>query len=141
MRIVGVARVDRSLWLVRVGVSVRIGCNDGVVFTTERLGHSIVPVSSSGAADVYDRPLTSAGSRDIFIAKYDGDGNFLWVVQAGGTCVDVGRAIATDGAGNSIATGTFLVMATSGDTTLFSAGFHDFFAVFCDDAGIFLSLL
>lgn len=49
---------------------------------------------------------TSAGSSDIFITRYDTDGNRLWTVQPGTPYVDLGLAIAVDSTGNSYVTGT-----------------------------------
>ena len=53
--------------------------------------------------------------------------NWLWAQQAGGTDVNEGLGIATDGPGNSIVTGFFFGTATFGDTTLSSAGSADIF--------------
>jgi len=61
------------------------------------------------------------------VGQTPGDGNFLWVQQAGGTDSDYGLAIAMDGSGNSIVTGLFSSTATFGDTTLTSAGSRDIF--------------
>src|SRR5438034_1177312 len=47
------------------------------------------------------------GDFDIFVAKYDGTGELVWVNQAGGTLDDVGYGIAVDSAGNSFVTGYF----------------------------------
>lgn len=44
---------------------------------------------------------------DAFIAKLDGNGNFLWVVKAGGNYDDMCTAISTDAAGNCYAAGFF----------------------------------
>ena len=51
--------------------------------------------------------LTAAGRGDIFVAKYDSNGALVWATRAGGTDIDRGRGIATDGAGNSYVTGQF----------------------------------
>ena len=80
-----------------------------------------------GTATFGDTTLSSAGGFDIFIAKYDGDGNFLWAAQAGGTALDLGVGIATEGSGNSIVTGRFSGTATFGNTTLSSVGSWDIF--------------
>ncbi|MBK7946935.1 MAG: SBBP repeat-containing protein [Flavobacteriales bacterium] len=54
---------------------------------------------------------TSTGStEDVFVAKYDSNGNLLWARSdggAGGTPRDVGNAIAVDGNGNVYACGYF----------------------------------
>ena len=59
--------------------------------------------------------LTGAGEDDIFIAKYDGDGNLVWAEQAGGDSSDEGLGIAVDGLGNSYVTGQFQGSATFGE--------------------------
>jgi hypothetical protein len=66
----------------------------------------------SGTAD-YDpdsgttNDLTSNGSNDIFIAKYDTNGNHLWAFNIGGSSFDRGYGIAVDGSGNVYGTGMF----------------------------------
>jgi len=44
-----------------------------------------------------DTTLTCIGGNDIFLAKYNNDGNVVWVVQAGGQGDDAGLSIAIDG--------------------------------------------
>ena len=51
--------------------------------------------------------LTPVGSNDIFLAKYDSLGNYVWAVSFGGTEYDAGFAIAVDASGNSYITGQF----------------------------------
>src|SRR6266567_4198636 len=72
--------------------------------------------------------LTNRGARDIFVAKYDGSGNLLWVRQAGGADYDVATGIAVDGAGHCFVTGHIRGTATFGTTSLTSAGLEDIFA-------------
>ena len=55
-----------------------------------------------GSADV-----TTAGSGDIFVAKYDAGGSLIDVDRAGGTNSDGGAGIAADDAGNTYVTGFF----------------------------------
>jgi len=123
------------LWVEQAGGG---ASDEGFAIATDGSGNSIVTGHFSGTATFGDTTLTSAGSRDIFIAKYDGDGNFLWVEQAGGTDGPFGGAIATDGSGNSIVTGWFRGTATFGDTTLTSAGSGDIFIAKYDGEGNFL---
>ena len=51
--------------------------------------------------------LTSAGSFDIFICKFDSSGNFLWATGIGSGCPDAGLAIAVDRFSNVYTTGSF----------------------------------
>ena len=50
---------------------------------------------------------TSAGYSDIFIAKLDGSGNFVWAKRVGGTDVDGASSIAVDPSFNVLITGVF----------------------------------
>jgi hypothetical protein len=59
--------------------------------------------------------LTSSGSEDIFIAKYDTNGNFVWAKQAGGVLIDTGRSLAVHEDGTSYVTGLFQESATFGE--------------------------
>ncbi len=52
-------------------------------------------------------PLSSAGGNDIFVAKYDVNGNYQWAFRIGGASSDEGNGIATDDAGNCYVTGNF----------------------------------
>jgi hypothetical protein len=44
--------------------------------------------------------LTSAGSDDVFLTKYDSSGNLVWVNQAGGANQDIGQDVCADTNGN-----------------------------------------
>lgn len=50
---------------------------------------------------------TDITKTDVFLAKYDTNGNFIWTKAIGGKLKDVGQAIALDGLGNIAITGTF----------------------------------
>lgn len=65
---------------------------------------------------------------DIFIAKYDTDGNPLWAQRAGGMAKDYGFGIATDPSGSIYLSGVFDSNFTSlGDVGLKNAGGTDIF--------------
>jgi hypothetical protein len=51
--------------------------------------------------------ISSNGSIDIFFAKYDVNGNYLFAKQAGGTGTDYGMTIAVDGSGRIFIGGYF----------------------------------
>src|ERR1041385_4184161 len=48
--------------------------------------------------------LTNNGVSDMFIAKYDQNGNVLWAKSAGGSSPERGYAVATDDSGNVFVT-------------------------------------
>ncbi len=51
--------------------------------------------------------LASAGADDVYIAKYDTAGNFIWAKAFGGTLAEKGNGVAVDAAGNVYVTGNF----------------------------------
>ena len=55
--------------------------------------------------DVVER--TSAGRTDVFLSKFDSDGNFFWVQTWGGMESDCGNSIAYDSMGNIFVAGDF----------------------------------
>ncbi len=71
--------------------------------------------------------LTSAGSSDIFVAKYDASGTVVWAKAAGGTKTDFGGGVAVDAFGNSYVMGYFNGSANFDATTITSAGLEDIF--------------
>jgi hypothetical protein len=40
--------------------------------------------------------LVSQGSSDIFVAKYESSGNFMWAVSGGGKFTDIGKGLGVD---------------------------------------------
>jgi hypothetical protein len=50
---------------------------------------------------------TNNGTADLFVAKYDADGNFLWVRHAGSPGRDEAKGIKCDAAGNVYITGMY----------------------------------
>ncbi len=50
---------------------------------------------------------TDSTTTDIFIAKYDANGNVLWAKRAGGNSDDIGSTIAADVMGNVYLTGSY----------------------------------
>lgn len=77
------------------------------------------------------RPIkTVAGSEDIFLLKYDKDGNEIWAVDYGGSGRNAGRGITTDKNGNIFLTGSFDEKTLKIDIhTLTNAGDSDIFIV------------
>jgi hypothetical protein len=71
-----------------------------------------------------------SGSEDIFLLKYDKDGNEVWGVDYGGLGRNAGRGITTDKNGNIFLTGSFDEKQLKIDTqTLTNLGDSDIFIV------------
>jgi hypothetical protein len=68
--------------------------------------------------------ITSSGSADLFIVKYDSSGNEVWVMREGGAGYDASESIAIDASGNIFVTGWFTAPSiTFGATTLTNTSF------------------
>ena len=83
-------------------------------------------------------PITSTGNQDVFVAKLDASGNWLWATKAGGSLDEQGRAVSTLSDGSSIVTGYFNGTAAFGSTSLESAGDADVFVAKIDASGNWL---
>jgi len=82
--------------------------------------------------------LIPVGAGDIFIVKYNSNGNVLWAKSAGGSGDDLAYSVATDALGNVYMAGSFnSVTITFGSTTLTNAGspYNDIFIVKYDTSG------
>ena len=74
--------------------------------------------------------LTNVGLSDVFLVKYDANGNVLWATSAGGTDTDESCSLALDASGNAYVTGNFSSPTiTFGATTLTNSGSYDIFLV------------
>ena len=82
-----------------------------------------------------DTGITSKGYHDIFIAKFDNQGNFLWARQEGGNYSDLGIDVASDQQGNAVITGYFSGSVTIGDTTVTALGSEEIIIIKYDPEG------
>jgi hypothetical protein len=81
----------------------------------------------------------TAGFSDVFVVKYDANGNVLWAQKAGGSSSENVRGIAVDGGGNSYIVGEFDGTAAFGGTTLTAPGqTPDVYVMKCDPFGTIL---
>ncbi len=79
---------------------------------TDNSGNVVFTGYFGGTADFDPSPsvfniVSVAATTDIFLAKLDANGNFLWAKQLGGTGFDLGASLAIDTWGNVFSTGFF----------------------------------
>src|SRR3990172_11564959 len=74
---------------------------------------------------------TGAGFSDIFLAKYDGNGNLLWARQTGTAGEESGNSVALDADGNAYVAGS----TTGSFTGYANSGLFDIVIVKYDPAG------
>ena len=129
------AQIDVWLWAKKAG-----GTQDdeGYSIDIDSSGNSYVTGYFEGTASFGTTTLTCTEDIDIFIAKLDSNGNWLWAKQAGGSYWDMGYSIAIDSSGNSYVTGNFGETASFGTTTLTSIGTADIFVAKLDSNGNWL---
>lgn len=77
----------------------------GNAITADQFGNSYVTGSFKGTVTFGGISLTSFGSSDIFVAKYNSGGTCVWAQQAKGLFNDWGNSISVDAAGNVYVTG------------------------------------
>ena len=107
-------------WIWAVGAG-GVSNDNGWATATDDQGNLYVTGTFRDTATFGNFTLESAGNYDIFVAKLDPDGNFLWVSQAGGTGADHSYDIVTSSSGNSIyIAGCFKGTSSFGNTTLIS---------------------
>lgn len=85
--------------------------------------------------------LTSEGNNDIFIAKYDNNGNYSWAKHFGGNSADYGRGIDVDANGNVYLVGSFQETVIFDDVIQYAltvSGFADYFVAKYTNNGDFI---
>ncbi|WP_264519642.1 SBBP repeat-containing protein [Flavobacterium sp. N1994] len=142
-----VAKYDASgnyVWAKNMGST---GSDYGYSMAVDSNGNVLVTGSFSGTADfdpsASTANLTSAGSNDIFIAKYDASGNYVWAKNMGGTSYDIAYSLALDSNGNVFVTGYFTGTAdfdpSASTANLTSAGgSSDIFIAKYNSSGIYV---
>jgi len=109
-----------------VGYSVAIDASGSVLVT----GYFSQTVDFGGGN------LVSAGSFDVFVAKFSSSGSYQWTKQFGGTGPDEGVEVAVDVSGNVLATGVFFGTVNMGGGNLVSAGNEEIFLVKYNASGV-----
>jgi hypothetical protein len=101
--------------------------DNGVGVVAGLLGECVVTGSFRGSVDFGGGALSSVGSGDIFVAKFDMAGNHLWSMAFGNSSGDSGNGVCLNSAGNVFMTGYFNGSVNFDGTTLNGAGGTDIF--------------
>ena len=112
------------VWSKRFGAT---GADQGWSVSADGSGNVVATGRFVGTVDFGGGPLTSAGSEDIFLAKYDAGGAHVWSKRFGGTSADQGWSVTVDGSGDAVLTGHFTGTVDFGGGPLTSAGAKDIF--------------
>lgn len=111
-----------------VAVGISVGKNSDIYITGEY----------EGTVTFGKITLTGRSNREVFIAKLDTNGNYIWVKSAKGSGRNGGIRVVVDKQGYSYVTGHFTENITFDKTTLTSKGINDIFIVKLDAQGNFV---
>ncbi len=111
--------------------------DQGYAIVADAAGNSYVAGQIFGTA-AFSGTNVAGNGLDIFLSKYDGSGNLLWVRKAGGNNAiygDGGFGVTLDPAGNVCVCGYFSGTANLGSTNIATSGFDDVFIAKYDTGG------
>ena len=134
--VAGKAGAQAPGWQMALAIGTPVGSSSNVRFTAvDASGNVYLAGSFSSTATFGTTTLTSAGSTDLFVAKWNPATGFVWVQQAGGTGGEGAQTLAVSG-GSVYVTGYFSSPTlTLGATTLTYAGGNDEFIAKLIDGG------
>ncbi len=112
---------------------------EGKAVTSDASGNIYITGMFVDTASFGNITLIGNGNSDIFIAKYNPQGQVLWAKSAGGPNADVGYGISVDKNGNLYVGGSFDSLATFNGTTYYTNGdtLTDAFVALFDTDGNF----
>lgn len=129
------AKLDPSggpLWSKRFGGASN---QDTRSIAVDSAGNVVVAGGFGGTIDFGGGPLTSAGAGDLFVAKLDAGGGYVWSQRFGDSSQQSATSVAVDAAGNVLVTGLFGGTVDFGGVPLTSAGGSDIFLAKLDKSG------
>ncbi len=103
--------------------------------STDGPGNAVIVGELRGTTDFGGGVLTSAGAADIFVVKFDTNGNHLWSKRFGAAGNQSGFSVVGYGSGGVAITGQFSGTTDFGGGPLTSAGGQDAFLVKLDAGG------
>lgn len=128
------------IWAIKLGGT---SSDDGKSIDIDDSGNVYVAGDFCGTVDFNPASatvnLTSNGSSDIFVAKYNSSGNYIWAGNVGGNSSDFANCIVIDLFGNCYVTGEFESTADfnpgSGTAYISSSGFNDSYILKLNTSG------
>lgn len=99
------------------------------------VGDALIAGTFYGLVDFGGGPLVSAGTADVFVAKFDPQGNHLWSNRFGDASAQAAYAISVDHTGAVLVTGAFNGVTDFGGGPLTSMGGADVFVAKFDAHG------
>jgi hypothetical protein len=130
-----VAKMDINGDWIWVTQTIGLGDDNALGITLDNAGNIILTGNFQETTNFGNLTLSSCGDYDIFVAKLDCDGNWIWATQAGGADVDSGYKVSTDNSGNLYVVGYFSQTATFGNHSVSSEGSDDVFVAQLDSDG------
>ncbi|HEV8608950.1 MAG TPA: hypothetical protein VGS98_02620 [Thermoanaerobaculia bacterium] len=111
--------------------------DEGTAVGVDGAGNVIVGAGFYGTVNFGGGSLTSAGSEDIALLKYNSSGTFLWSRRIGGASADMVRGLAVDATTGEFVTSGYFAGSVDfgGGTALASAGANDAFVARYDSSG------
>jgi RHS repeat-associated protein len=125
------------LWAKKCSITTSTGFADAWSVSADQNGNPFITGAYTGSVVTFGTyTLTNSGNQDIFLAKYDVNGNLQWAKSAGGTGNETSCSVHADMNGNSFITGNFNSPTLAfGTTTLTNSGASDLFLTKYDPNG------
>lgn len=105
------------------------GADYGNAIALDPAGNILVAGAFESVLDLGGKKLTSAGDKDLFVAKLSPDGDVLWANRYGDLYGQTAAGIASDSTGAVLVTGCFAGDVTVGATVLQSPASNDAFVM------------
>jgi hypothetical protein len=103
--------------------------------TLDKNGNVLIAGKFNGSFSIGSNTLTSAGDKDILVAKYNSSGVAQWARSAGGSSTDEALCVATDQNNNVIITGFYRNQANFGSTQMIGYGGDEMFVAKYNSGG------
>jgi hypothetical protein len=103
------------------------GIDYGLGISTDGKGNSYLTGEFSETFKLAGAELRSRGSTDVYVAKFDANGELRWIAHAGGDKGENAYTIVCDAKGNLFLGGSFTGTSNYDDATMTSAGGGDLY--------------